>query len=805
MQNQFFTLRTMLVLCWAVIPLFLTACPVEEQVVLAASSSRSDHSDHGDHGDHSGSLRVYLHPEQAIADGARWRVDGGRWRRSGDTQRSLSSGRHEVTYRDLENWTAPAPESVEIEARERTKISADYTPRSQATGSLTVTIAPDEANEAGARWRVDGGAWHASEAKVDGLTPGTHEVTFLPVDGWSAPSSAGVSIVAGETSALAAVYTLLPAPTGSLRVTISPDAANAAGARWRVDGGAWNGSGAQVDGLLPGAHEVTFLPVDGWDSPSSVGVAIVAGETSALAAVYTLVPALTGSLRVTIAPESANTAGARWQVDGGAWNESGAQVDGLAAGAHAVAFLDVSGWTRPNAVQVVVESNAVATYEAQYLAISAGAGGLTVYIDPAPAVDEGAQWAVDGGAWTDSGTTLYDLAAGEHQLTFKAVGGWTTPNPTVASVSMDANTDITQIYRLELGSYVVIGYNDLGMHCMNDDFSSLMILPPFNNVHAQVIRRGGEPRILTSGIQVNYSIPGNTTSYTKTNFWDYDVALFGVDLPLDVGLTGNGLAGQMLPQREEGDWLVTGIPVTPINDNGELDAYPLAKITVTQSGTQIARTNTVVPVSWEISCNLCHSPEDSSMSYKDILNDHDALHGTDLINQQPVVCGSCHAQAPLGLTGLPGVPSLSSAMHGAHASRMGMVVLDNSCYACHPGVETNCQRDVHFAAGMVCSDCHGSMEAVADPTRRPWQDEPKCGSCHQRSHFSFEEPGKLYRESRGHHEVECAVCHGSPHAITPTVTPADNAQAIMHQGFPGVLDCAVCHIRRPGDEFEHHL
>ena len=30
------------------------------------------------------------------------------------------------------------------------------------------------------------------------------------------------------------------------------------------------------------------------------------------------------------------------------------------------------------------------------------------------------------------------------------------------------------------GDMVVLGYNDLGMHCMNQDFSEFMILPPFN-------------------------------------------------------------------------------------------------------------------------------------------------------------------------------------------------------------------------------------------------------------------------------------------------------------------------------------
>ena len=121
--------------------------------------------------------------------------------------------------------------------------------------------------------------------------------------------------------------------------------------------------------------------------------------------------------------------------------------------------------------------------------------------------------------------------------------------------------------RLPSNSFVVLGYNDLGMHCMNQDFSQLCILPPFNNLHAQVIdRRGEEPRIASSGVSVLYSIPGNTISTTKTNFWSYAPALFGVDLPPNIGLTGNGLSGVMVPTGAN-DWVVTGIPVTPFDDN----------------------------------------------------------------------------------------------------------------------------------------------------------------------------------------------------------------------------------------------
>ncbi|MFO0907192.1 MAG: hypothetical protein U0794_02315 [Isosphaeraceae bacterium] len=363
---------------------------------------------------------------------------------------------------------------------------------------------------------------------------------------------------------------------------------------------------------------------------------------------------------------------------------------------------------------------------------------------------------------------------------------------------------------------VVLGFNDLGMHCMNQDFSEICILPPYNNLHAQVIDRSGEePRIVTSGVQVNYSIPGNTKSSTKTNFWQYARSLLNLStpLPLDVGLTGNKLAGTMKRVPGGNDWVATGIPITPWTDALANNPFQLGLIQVLKSGKVQATTQAVVPVSWEINCNICHTGGNGLSVAGDILSRHDQLHSTTLLAQsrlgKPVLCASCHADPALGTAGLPGVKTMSAAMHGSHANRMGPAAafVSNSCYACHPGKQTECLRDVHFAKyNMTCIDCHGDMAAVGSPTRRPWVDEPKCASCHNKRGFAFEEPGKLYKDSRGHNGVKCASCHGSPHAITPTVTAPDNVQAIALQGHAGTInDCTVCHRTRPRDAFNHSL
>jgi hypothetical protein len=57
------------------------------------------------------------------------------------------------------------------------------------TGSLQVNLSPPGAVNAGAQWRVDGGAWENSGVTVASLSEGTHPVTFKGILGWIAPEA----------------------------------------------------------------------------------------------------------------------------------------------------------------------------------------------------------------------------------------------------------------------------------------------------------------------------------------------------------------------------------------------------------------------------------------------------------------------------------------------------------------------------------------------------------------------------------------------------------------------------------------
>ena len=158
------------------------------------------------------------------------------------------------------------------------------------------------------------------------------------------------------------------------------------------------------------------------------------------------------------------------------------------------------------------------------------------------------------------------------------------------------------------GEYVVLAWNDLGMHCYNNDFQDLAVLPPYNTLWAQVVKNGDPPQVVTEGLRVEYSFPDNSYSVGKSNFWDYDQALFGVDLPPNVGLTGKGMAGDMdvVTDHFEAD----GIPLTEFRDSDLNNPYPyqLAEIIVYDegSGKELTRTTTVAPVSTEMHCDDCH-------------------------------------------------------------------------------------------------------------------------------------------------------------------------------------------------------
>ncbi len=349
-------------------------------------------------------------------------------------------------------------------------------------------------------------------------------------------------------------------------------------------------------------------------------------------------------------------------------------------------------------------------------------------------------------------------------------------------------------------TYVVFAWNDLGMHCLNPSYDKMVILPPYNNLKVQVVKRGKVPTVVTTGLTVSYSIDNNTYSVGKQNFgqfWTYAQKLFGVSPAPNIGLTGNGLKGNM--KAETGFFSAEGIPVVPVYDSGVKDPYQQATITVKDAtGKIVATTKTVIPTSDEINCAKCHGAN----AFDDILTKHDIAHGTKLMGSKPVLCAGCHGSPALGTTG-PGSSGkyLSQAIHGYHATKGA------SCYDCHPGATTKCSRSArHTSANGNCTTCHGSMANVASTIstgkRIPWVGEPNCVSCHK-GVAGVDTGTTLYKNAHGHGNLFCSACHGSPHAMVPSLNAKDNYQELQYQGsnrpVKSIGSCGICHKSSRGD------
>lgn len=381
--------------------------------------------------------------------------------------------------------------------------------------------------------------------------------------------------------------------------------------------------------------------------------------------------------------------------------------------------------------------------------------------------------------------------------------------------------------------YVIVAWNNLGMHCYDSDFSNFAILPPYNTLWAQVIRVGDPPQIVNDGIMVRYVFPDNTYSVgrrgrpDKTNFWTYAQELFDLAAPLppNIGLTGKGLSGTMDLHGDH--FIAEGIPLTEFRDQDVVtqNRYPfqLARITVSKASTPnisqtvLASLNVVAPVSTEFSCVNCHCDDcDATTAYPitptgnvktNILTLHDFLNQGQyaplLMDQRPVLCANCHADAALGKPGVEGVKSLSNAMHTHHKDLMDITPDTDGCYNCHPGPVTQCLRDTmsqHFS--LNCTNCHGTIDQVG-MNPQPWLNEPTCGNgtCHGAGYMP-DQP--LYQLSRGHGGIYCSGCHDSPHAIAPSREFNDGIKFLQLQGQPGTLSkCTVCHATKPDQMFRH--
>jgi hypothetical protein len=390
------------------------------------------------------------------------------------------------------------------------------------------------------------------------------------------------------------------------------------------------------------------------------------------------------------------------------------------------------------------------------------------------------------------------------------------------------------------------------MHCVDGvDYSIMSILPPYNNLHAQLVDRTTNKQI-TSGVTLTYEsiadLSGsiNTSSSGKTNFWNYVASLFGASPAANIGLTGNPTPSHtpaaMTLNGTQGWFEAEGIPITPYDDAGNKNFYPMINVVAKNaSGTVLATAKAVLPVSDEMTCQACHAsrasgtaaqmaakPPVSDWAFdsdvqkdwkKNVLRIHDDKQRTNATFTQalatkgynaaglaataaagkPILCAGCHASNALPGTGIAGISSLTSAQHRSHGQvvdptqnlKLDDITNRSSCYLCHPGSVTKCLRgamgnavDAQGNAEMGCQSCHGHMSDVGAATRVGWLQQPNCQACHY--------SGKRELSAIDSATSKLRVVTDTRFATTPNA-PSSGYSLFRFSKGHGDLQCEACH------------
>ena len=475
------------------------------------------------------------------------------------------------------------------------------------------------------------------------------------------------------------------------------------------------------------------------------------------------------------------------------------------------------------------------------------------------------------------------------------------------------------------GDFTVLAANDLGMHCADQDFRIFSILPPYNVLNAQVLRKGLKPKMMSpaDGIGVTYRAvesnyfadlsdparkPDSSQSITttslnlpglfKNDFWQLAPASpSGIDKigfkayePLypsqvlarfpstpDLGLPapvveelylgGGTLTAEQAampgsdnsPQpfhgyvqdmpffvdfpfgytvRDFKRYTAEGIPISPVDDSGRSNPYPLMRVEARDSTDKVlASVDTVVPVAAEADCAVCHASQEvcgidttNPLVCDDIANSqypkidfietaeqasnvigdtleqkvinsakinilrlHDDKHGTALAGSEPdgsngdstpnIVCASCHYSPALDLAHL-GPNDDNGKQQTRHISM------------------SRAMHKVHGNLPRKDPDHYGHLFPIMPPpgpARDPQYAEEvlmnTCYNCH---------PGKrakCLRGAMGGSGIVCQDCHGQLAQVGE-----DFSEGFPKSGFPDGADldkrvpwasepsCDSCHV-----------
>ena len=401
-----------------------------------------------------GGLCVTIQPAGAVSGGAQWRRAGTTtWRDSGVTESAVPARPQVVEFKAIGGWSQPASQTVAIAEGQTTQTTGVYTP---ASGALKVTLTPAAAVSAGAKWRRAGGAWQNNDATETAVPTGTYALEFAPLSGWTAPTLS-VTVSKDQTTAAAAAYVR---QTGTLRVDITP-AAVAGQARWRRAGTTlWLASGDVEPAVPTGDYQVEFMDVSGWSKPAAKPVSVAAGQLATASGQYV---EMIGSLKATITPAAAVSAGAKWRYLGlMTWMDSN-YTTSVPTGSYQIQFLPLNHWAEPAIQTVQVTQGQTSTINGAYVAVGyvqVDIGPVEVNADSPTAtstVAKRAKWRrVGDTAWQDGGTSM-SLPAGAQTIEFLDFDTnlWIKPANAAITVTQGAGQTLTRNYTHRKGSLKV--------------------------------------------------------------------------------------------------------------------------------------------------------------------------------------------------------------------------------------------------------------------------------------------------------------------------------------------------------------
>ncbi len=166
----------------------------------------------------------------------------------------------------------------------------------------------------------------------------------------------------------------------------------------------------------------------------------------------------------------------------------------------------------------------------------------------------------------------------------------------------------------------LVGWNDLGMHCLDADFPTFAILPPFNTIHAQLIDSAGLLVTVPGSITVTYEAVADPDRFDQSQLGGQDELLGLHRRPLRrCALRRPGTRRARHAGRREhaaADDLEHGAPPggaprgsrsRRIDDAHLGNAYPMMRLVARNGTAVLAETRIVLPVSDEMDCSACHA------------------------------------------------------------------------------------------------------------------------------------------------------------------------------------------------------